>query len=186
MLKCAARLYPENKNLELTFYSIIIKQHQRKVLLKSFHLNGHSLALHPDPNVYTTLNNIINRKPNLSCMGHTTQLRGMASTLRIRHTHITRAVTVMDSCFGLIRPHQHNRKKLLRSFQLNGLAHSKVRATLYIIINSVTSNSYDGRITRKFNYTALFMRYYLYSNKSTSLQEFTAKLQNKYNLENIS
>ena len=46
---------------------------------------------------------------------------------------------------------------------------------------SVTSNSSDKRITRKLNYTALFMRYYLYSsklhNKSISLQDFTAKLQ---------
>ena len=54
----------------------------------------------------------------------------------------------------------------------------------------VTPNSYDKKITRKFNYTVLFMRYYLYSSKlsdkSICLQEFTAKLQNKDRRENIS
>jgi len=46
----------------------------------------------------------------------------------------------------------------------------------------VTSNSYDRKITKKFNFTTLFMRHYLYSsklnNKAISLQEFSAELNN--------
>ena len=43
----------------------------------------------------------------------------------------------------------------------------------------VISDSYDRKITKKFNYTTLFMRHYLYSsklnNKAISLQEFTGR-----------
>ena len=39
-------------------------------------------------------------------MGHTTQLRGMASTLRMRTAISPQAVAAMDSCFGLVGPHQ--------------------------------------------------------------------------------
>ena len=42
---------------------------------------------------------------------------------------------------------------------------------------------------RKFNYTTLFMRQYLHSNKlnekSISLKEFVPKVEYKYRLENI-
>ena len=49
------------------------------------------------------------------------------------------------------------------------------------ILFGVISDSYDGRITKKLNYTTLFMRHYLYSsklnNKAVSLQEFTTQLK---------
>ena len=66
----------------------------------------------------------------------------------------------------------------------------QINPTTEKMLFGVTSNLYDKRVTRKFHYTALFMRYYLHSSKlndkSISLQEFAAKLQNKYRLENIS
>ena len=40
-------------------------------------------------------------------MGHTTHLRGMANSLRMRTTISPPAVAVMDSCFVLVRTHQH-------------------------------------------------------------------------------
>ena len=44
--------------------------------------------------------------------------------LRHAHSHITRAVAAMDSCFGLVRPHQHGiaveqKRGLRRRFQVN-------------------------------------------------------------------
>ena len=44
--------------------------------------------------------------------------------LRHAHSHITRAVAAMDSCFGLVRPHQHGiaveqKRGLQRRFQVN-------------------------------------------------------------------
>lgn len=57
------------------------------------------------------------------------------------------------------------------------------------ILFGVFSNSQDKKITRKFNYTILFMRHYLYTNKlnekSISLKEFVPKVEYKYRLENI-
>jgi len=48
----------------------------------------------------------IQNKPSESS-GHSTQLRGMASTLRMHvHSHIARVVAAMDSCFVLVRTHQ--------------------------------------------------------------------------------
>ena len=53
----------------------------------------------------------------------------------------------------------------------------------------ITANSLDTTI-RKFNYTALFMRHYIYSSKLNSLaistQDFISKLLIKYDLENPS
>ena len=53
----------------------------------------------------------------------------------------------------------------------------------------VFSNSPDKKITGKFNYTILFMRYYLHSNKlnekSISLKEFVAKVEHKHRLESV-
>jgi len=53
----------------------------------------------------------------------------------------------------------------------------------------ITASSHDTTITRKFNYTTLFMRHHIYSSKSNSLaisiQKFISKLLIKYNLENL-
>ena len=54
----------------------------------------------------------------------------------------------------------------------------------------ITASSLDTTIIRKFNYTALFMRHYIYSSKLNSLaisiQDFISKLLIKYDLENFS
>ena len=54
----------------------------------------------------------------------------------------------------------------------------------------ITASSHDTTIIRKFNYTALIMRHYIYSAKLNSLaisfQDFISKLLIKYNLENLS
>ena len=54
----------------------------------------------------------------------------------------------------------------------------------------ITASSLDSTIIRKFNYTALFMRHYIYSSKLNSLaisiQDFISKLLIKYDLENFS
>ena len=54
----------------------------------------------------------------------------------------------------------------------------------------ITASSLDSTIIRKFNYTALFMRHYIYSSKLNSLaisiQDFISKLLIKYDLENVS
>ena len=51
------------------------------------------------------------------------------------------------------------------------------------------SNIWDARIKKKFNYTTLAMRQYIYANKTNSkaisVHEFIDKLLVKYNLENI-
>ena len=53
----------------------------------------------------------------------------------------------------------------------------------------ITTSSHDTTIIRKFNYTALVMRYYIYSVKLNSLaisfQDFISKLLIKYKLENL-
>jgi len=57
------------------------------------------------------------------------------------------------------------------------------------ILFGVLSNSHDKKTTGKFNYTILFMRHYLYSNKlngkSISLKEFVQEVEHKYLLESI-
>ena len=54
----------------------------------------------------------------------------------------------------------------------------------------ITASSLDTTIIRKFNYTALFMRHYIYSSilnsLAISIQEFISKLLFKYDLENFS
>ena len=58
------------------------------------------------------------------------------------------------------------------------------------ILFGITVSSLDTAIIRKFNYTALFMRHYIYSNKLNSLaisiQDFISKLLIRYDLENFS
>jgi len=57
------------------------------------------------------------------------------------------------------------------------------------ILFGVFSNCHDKKLTGILNYTILFMRHYLYSNKlnekSISLKEFFPKVEYKYRLENI-
>jgi len=57
------------------------------------------------------------------------------------------------------------------------------------ILFGVFGNSHDKKTTGKFNYTILFMRHYLYSNKinekSISLKEFVQKVEHKYRLGSI-
>ena len=64
-----------------------------------------------------------------------------------------------------------------------------ITPTIEEILFGVFSNSYDKKITRKFNYTILLMRHYLLSNKqnekSISLKEFIRKVEHKYCLENM-
>ena len=64
----------------------------------------------------------------------------------------------------------------------------QITPTTEEMLFGVISDSYDRKITKKFNYTTLFMRHYLYSsklnNKVTSLQEFTTQLKNKCRIEN--
>ena len=54
----------------------------------------------------------------------------------------------------------------------------------------ITASSHNTTIIQIFNYTALFMRHYIYSAKLNSLaisfQDFISKLLIKYNLENLS
>jgi len=54
----------------------------------------------------------------------------------------------------------------------------------------IASSTLDTTIIRKFNYTTLFMRHYIYSSKLNSLaisiQDFISKLLIKYDLENLS
>lgn len=64
----------------------------------------------------------------------------------------------------------------------------QITPTTEEMLFGVISDSYDRKITKKFNYTTLFMRHYLYSsklnNKAISLQEFTTQLKNKCRIEN--
>ena len=54
----------------------------------------------------------------------------------------------------------------------------------------ITASSLDTTVIRKFDYTTLFMRHYIYSSKLNSLaisiQDFSSKLLVKYDLENFS
>ena len=65
---------------------------------------------------------------------------------------------------------------------------TRVRSPQQKMLFGVISDSYDRKITKKFNYTTLFMRHYLYSsklnNKAISLHEFTTQLKNKCRIEN--
>ena len=62
--------------------------------------------------------------------------------------------------------------------------------TIEEILLGITASSQDTTILRKFNYTTLFMRHYIYSNKlnsmAISIYEFIGKIPIKYNLENLS
>ena len=65
----------------------------------------------------------------------------------------------------------------------------RITPTTEEILFGIFGNSLDKKIMRKFNYTLLFMRHYLHSNKlcekSISLKEFVPKVEHKYRLENI-
>ena len=78
-------------------------------------------------------------------------------------------------------------QKVLNWFnQVNASQISPTQRRLF----GITTSSHDTTIIRKFNYTALFMRYYIYSVKLNSLaisfQDFISKLLIKYNLESLS
>ena len=64
----------------------------------------------------------------------------------------------------------------------------QITPTTEEMLFGLISDLYDRKITKKFNYTTLFMRHYLYSsklnNKTISLQEFTTQLKNKCRIEN--
>ena len=52
---------------------------------------------------------IIRNKPNnLKQVTHSDTNPWPGPYLMHAHSHITRAVSAMDSCFGLVRPHQHD------------------------------------------------------------------------------
>ena len=57
------------------------------------------------------------------------------------------------------------------------------------VLFGIFSSTCDARIKKKFNYTTLAMRHYIYANKTNSktisIHEFIDKLLVKYNLENI-
>ena len=71
--------------------------------------------------------------------------------------------------------------------QING---GQISPTTEETLFGVTASSLDTTIIRKCNYTALFMRHYIYSSKLNSLaisiQDFISKLLIKYELENFS
>ena len=66
----------------------------------------------------------------------------------------------------------------------------QISPTIDEILFDITSNSQDTTTLRKFNYTTLFMRHYIYSNKlnimAISIHEFISPIPIKYNLENLS
>ena len=66
----------------------------------------------------------------------------------------------------------------------------QISPTIEEILFGITASTLDTTIIRKFNYTVLFMRHYIYSSKLNSLaisiQDFISKLVIKYDLENFS
>ena len=71
----------------------------------------------------------------------------------------------------------------------NRVNESQISPTTEETLFGITASSLDSTIIRKFNYTALFMRHYIYSSKLNSLaisiQDFISKLLIKYDLENF-
>jgi len=71
--------------------------------------------------------------------------------------------------------------------QVNGC---QISPTTEETLFGITASSLDTAIIRKFNYTALFMRHYIYSSKlyslAISIQDFVSKLLIKYEFENFS
>ena len=66
----------------------------------------------------------------------------------------------------------------------------QISPTIEETLFGITASTLDTTIIRKFNYTTLFMRHYIYSSKLNSLaisiQDFISKLVIKYDLENFS
>ena len=66
----------------------------------------------------------------------------------------------------------------------------QISPTIEETLFGITASTLDTTIIRKFIYTALFMRHYIYSRKLNSLaisiQDFISKLVIKYDLENFS
>ena len=66
----------------------------------------------------------------------------------------------------------------------------QISPTIEETLFGITASTLDTTIIRKFKYTTLFMRHYIYSSKLNSLaisiQDFISKLVIKYDLENFS
>jgi len=65
----------------------------------------------------------------------------------------------------------------------------QILPTIEEVLFGYFSSAHDARIKKKFNYTTLAMRQYIYANKTNSkaisIHEFIDKLLFKYKLENI-
>ena len=63
--------------------------------------------------------------------------------------------------------------------------HPSVKEILFGLFS--TSSIVNKDLLRKFNYTMLYMRYYIYTNElhngSITLSDFVRKINNKYNVE---
>ena len=79
-------------------------------------------------------------------------------------------------------------QKVLNWF--NQVNESQISPTLEETLFGITASFQDPKVIRKFNYTTLFMRYYIYSNKLNnmviSIHEFISKITTKCNLEDSS
>ena len=63
----------------------------------------------------------------------------------------------------------------------NSTNKSQISPTIEEMLLGISGNSYDNSLTRKFNYTILVMRYYIYTNKLNNkaifLPEFVDEVQ---------
>ena len=78
-------------------------------------------------------------------------------------------------------------KGLFKWFNQTNLC--QILPTIEEVLFGYFSSACDARIKKKFNYTTLAMRQYIYANKTNSkaisIHEFIDKLLFKYKLENI-
>ena len=78
-------------------------------------------------------------------------------------------------------------QKVIQWFNQTNLC--QILPTTEEVLFGIFSSTCDARIKKKFNYTILAMRQYIYANKTNSktisIHEFIDKLLVKYNLENI-
>ena len=72
----------------------------------------------------------------------------------------------------------------------NKTNNSQISPTTEELLFGITTNSPGDNVIKKFNYTTLFMRFYIYTsklnNKAISLHDFIAAVQQRYVLENSS
>ena len=78
-------------------------------------------------------------------------------------------------------------QKVIQWFNQTNLC--QILSTTEEVLFGFFSSTCNARIKKKFNYTTLAMRHYIYANKTNSktisIHEFIDKLLVKYNLENI-